>query len=97
MGSKMSAGACAGAEKDKVLREAFLSLAVVARDALLYLVTLSDLLRLTFCRTGLAGGEAPPLPATLPLSRHDFGFAKGLSAYAPEYLDAWSRDTRCVS
>ena len=36
----MSAGACAGAEKDKVLREAFLSLAVVARDALLYLVTL---------------------------------------------------------
>ena len=54
MGSKMSAGACAGAEKDKVLREAFLSLVVVARDALLYLVTLSDLLRLTFCRTGLA-------------------------------------------
>ena len=61
----MSAGACAGAEKDKVLREAFLSLAVVARDALLYLVTLSDLLRLTFCRTGLALISYDLLPVVL--------------------------------
>ena len=51
----MSAGACAGAEKDKVSREAFLSLALVARGALLYLVTLSILLRLTFCHADLGG------------------------------------------
>ena len=54
----MSAGACAGAEKDKVSREAFLSLRLVARGALLYLVTanvLSILLRLTFCRAVLGG------------------------------------------